>query len=78
MSYRRLLQNEDFMEFVGEIRERLKDQIAIARAESDTVKLFRAQGAADALESLLEHTDQEAEREEAEAKEKTEEENDDL
>ena len=70
MSYRTLLQNNDFKEFVGEIQERLNDQIAITRSESDTVKLFRAQGAAEALESLLEHPEQEAESERIEAREK--------
>jgi len=70
MSYRMLLQNNDFKEFVGEIQERLKDQIAITRSEADTVKLFRAQGAAEALESILEYPEQEAESERIEAKQK--------
>ena len=76
MSYQTLLQNNDFKEFVGEIQGRLKDQIAITRSEADTVKLFRAQGAAEALESLLEYPEQEAESERIEAKQKDGEEHD--
>ena len=74
MSYQTLLQNNDFKEFVGEIQGRLKDQIAITRSEADTVKLFRAQGAAEALESLLEYPEQEAEQEKTDAREKASEE----
>jgi DNA-binding SARP family transcriptional activator len=69
MSYRTLLQNDDFREFVDEIRDRLKDQIAITRTESDTVKLFRAQGAAEALESLLEYPEEQAISEQRESEE---------
>lgn len=67
MSYRTLLQNRDFQEFLGVVRERLKDQIAAVRSETDTTKLYRAQGAADALESLLDYPGEEVEAEQREA-----------
>ncbi len=76
MSILALLQNEDFQGVVAEVKERMRAQVSIVRSESDTVKLFRAQGGADALESLLDYLENEAD-EERSAREKQARERDD-
>ncbi len=68
MSILALLQNEDFQGVVAEIKERMRVQVSIVRSESDTVKLFRAQGSADALEALLDYLENEADEDRAREK----------
>ncbi len=68
MSIRALLQNEDFQGIVAEIKERMRAQVSIVRSESDTVMLFRAQGGADVLESLLDYLENETDEERAREK----------
>lgn len=67
MSYRSLLKSERFQAFLAELRDRRDEQTVLMRSESDTVRLFRAQGAADALDSLLSYPEEQALIEEKEA-----------
>jgi len=68
MSYRLLLKNETFQNFLGQIREGIRDQETVMKGETDTAKIFRAQGAVAVLEAFLEYPDEQAVIEEDESK----------
>lgn len=69
MSYRSLLRDETFQDFLEEIRGKLQEKTMLTRTESDTVRLFRAQGAVEVLEALLAHPEEQVlfEQQEADA-----------
>lgn len=69
MSYLGLMKNETFQDFLDQVRERAKEQETIMKSETDTARIFRAQGAVTVLEALLEYPEQQAVIEDQDAKE---------
>ncbi len=69
MRFMELLQNPSFQAFRSEVQDRLKDYQVTVNRDKDPVNIYRAQGAIEALDGVLELMIEPLEQKEEEAEE---------